>query len=145
MTKRLGAKIVEEILSLLKNNFLTNFVDLAFLRFLKKPSLSFALSSLIIFLTISTFTVLTTSCGITQTRPKLEMELAAAAYLAARNVKANVVSPVLFRKGEVFYLKARSSYRRKYFNKAKQYAILSKKFSEQAEFAARKQSVLENE
>lgn len=84
------------------------------------------------------------ACGLTTTRPKYEMSLAAAAFLAARNAKAHVKAPNLYRKAEFYYLKAKSSYRRKYFNKAKQYAILSKKFSEKAEYIALKKAILEN-
>ncbi len=84
------------------------------------------------------------ACGLATTRPKLEMSLAAAAYLAAKSAKSQTLSPGLFRKAEYYYLKAKSSYRRKYFNKAKQYAILSKKFSEQAELIAIKRETLEN-
>lgn len=75
-------------------------------------------------------------CGVVATRPKLEMSLAAAALLAAKNAKALTLAPNVYRKGEVYYLKAKSSYRRKFFNKAKQYAKLSRKFSERAEFVA---------
>lgn len=83
------------------------------------------------------------SCGLATTRPKLEMSMAAAAFLAAKEVKANIMAPNLYRKAEIYYLKAKSSYRRKYFNKAKQYAILSQKFSEQAEFIAVRKATLE--
>lgn len=76
------------------------------------------------------------SCGLTTQRPKLEMRMAAAAFVAAKEANAESLAPNLFRKAETYYLKARSSYRRKYFNKAKQYAVLSKKFSEEAEFKA---------
>ena len=62
-------------------------------------------------------------CGLTTTRPKQEMSLAQAAFLAAKEAKADVYSPTLFRKAELFYLKAKSSYRRKYFNKAKKVAV----------------------
>lgn len=84
------------------------------------------------------------ACGLTTTRPKLEMSFAAAAFLAAKSAKAQTLAPGLFRKAEYYYLKAKSSYKRKYFNKAKQYAILSKKFSEQAELIAVKRETLEN-
>jgi hypothetical protein len=84
------------------------------------------------------------SCGLATVRPKLEMSLAAAAFLAARNAKAQEAAPGLFRKAELYYLKAKSTYKRKFFNKAKQYAILSKKFAERAEFVARRKEALEN-
>lgn len=84
------------------------------------------------------------SCGLTTTRPKLEMSLAAASYLAAKQAKADIHSADLFRKAELYYLKAKSAYKRKYFNKAKSYATLCKKFSEKAEFkAVKKQATLE--
>jgi hypothetical protein len=82
-------------------------------------------------------------CGLAATRPKLEMGLAATAFLAAKEVNANVLSPNLFRKAEVYYIKAKSSYRRKYFNKAKEYADLSRKYSEKAEFLAIKKATIE--
>ena len=85
-----------------------------------------------------------TACGLTTTRPKEEMNMAQAAFLAAKSSKAEVHAPGLFRKAEVYYLKAKSAYRRKYFNKAKQYATLSQKFAEQAEFAAIKKATQEN-
>lgn len=80
--------------------------------------------------------ILTTSCGLTVTRPKLEMSLAASAFKAAMDIKAGKHAPNLYRKAEFYYLKAKSAYKRKYFNKAKQYALLCQKFSEKAEFVA---------
>jgi hypothetical protein len=82
------------------------------------------------------FTLILSACGLTTTRPKLEMSLAQAAFMAAKEAKADEKAPNLFRKAEVFYLKAKSNYRRKYFAKAKEYAMLSKKYSEKAEFKA---------
>ncbi|MCK5882723.1 MAG: DUF4398 domain-containing protein [Bacteriovoracaceae bacterium] len=83
------------------------------------------------------------SCGLATTRPKMEMSMAQAAFIAAKRSKSMTLAPGLYRKAEFYYLKAKSSYRRKYFNKAKQYAILSKKFSERAEFVAIKKTTLE--
>lgn len=85
-----------------------------------------------------------TSCGLTTTRPKLDMSYAQAAFLAAKEAKAEVYASNLFRKAEIYYLKAKSAYRRKYFNKAKNYATLCKKFAEQAEYEAVKKTVLAN-
>ena len=90
------------------------------------------------------FITLLGSCGIATTRPKLEMSLAASAFIAAKKVDAHTKASSLFRKAEFYYLKAKSSYKRKYFNKAKQYAILSKKFSERAEYVSIKKAALEN-
>ena len=81
------------------------------------------------------------SCSLTATRPKLEMSFAAEAISAARKVNAPILSSTLYRKAEFYYLRAKASYRRKNFSKAKQYAILSKKFSEDAEFDAIKKSL----
>lgn len=71
------------------------------------------------------------------------MSLAQAAFLAAKEAQADVHAPNLYRKAEDYYLKAKSAYRRKYFNKAKEYAVLSQKFSEQAEYAANRKKTLE--
>ena len=84
------------------------------------------------------------ACGLATTRPKVEMKMAQVAFLAARKAKAQTLSPALYRKAEFYYIKAKSSYKRKYFNKAKQYAILSQKFSEKAENSAMKKQALEN-
>jgi hypothetical protein len=71
------------------------------------------------------------------------MSLAQAAFLAAKEAEADVHASNLFRQAEDYYLKAKSAYRRKYFNKAKEYALLSKKFSEQAEYASVRKKALE--
>jgi hypothetical protein len=95
-------------------------------------------------LTISLLTLILTACGLTTTRPKLEMSLAQVAFMAAKEAQADVKAPGLFRKAEYYYLKAKSSYKRKYFNKAQQYALLSKKYSEKAEYVAIRKKTLEN-
>ena len=84
------------------------------------------------------------ACGLTAARPKLEMSLAQAAFMAAKNAQADIKAPGLFRKAEYYYLKAKSSYKRKYFNKAQEFAILSKKYSERAEYVAIRKKTLEN-
>ncbi len=84
------------------------------------------------------------ACGLTTPRPKLEMTYAQMAFMAAREAEADKKSPTLFRKAEFYYLKAKSAYKRKYFNKAKQYAILSKNYSERAEFVAVRKKTLDN-
>lgn len=83
------------------------------------------------------------ACGLTTTRPKVEMSLAQAAFMAAKEAGADVHASSLFRNAEDYYLKAKSSYRRKYFTKAKEYALLSKKYSEQAEYSAVRKKALE--
>lgn len=75
-------------------------------------------------------------CGLAVTRPKMELSMAAAAFLAAKEAKANTLAPSLYRKAEIYFLKAKSAYKRKYFNKAKQYSLLSKQYSEKAELVA---------
>ena len=75
-------------------------------------------------------------CGLAVTRPKLEMSFAVAALTAARKANAQKWTPHLYRKAEYYYLKAKSAYRRKYFNKARQYAKLAASFSEKAEFVS---------
>lgn len=84
------------------------------------------------------------ACGLATTRPKLEMRMAQSAFIAAKASEAQTLAPGLYRKAEFYYLKAKSSYKRKYFNKAKQYAILSKKFSEKAEYVAVRKKALDN-
>jgi hypothetical protein len=71
------------------------------------------------------------------------MSLAQAAFLAAKEAGADTHAPNTYRKAEDYYLKAKSSYRRKYFNKAQEYALLSKKYSEQAEYQATRKKALE--
>lgn len=83
------------------------------------------------------------SCGLATTRPKVEMSLAQAAFMAAKEAGADVHASNTFRKAEDYYLKAKSAYRRKYFNKAQEYALLSKKFSEQAEYQSIRKKALE--
>ena len=41
------------------------------------------------------------ACGLTTTRPKLEMSFAAAAFMAAKKAKAHTLSPGLYRKAEL--------------------------------------------
>ena len=72
------------------------------------------------------------------------MSMAQAAFIAAKNARADEKSPQFFRKAEVYYLKARSAYRRKYFNKAQTYADLSRKFSERAEYDTLKKTQFED-
>ena len=112
MMKSPGLRIVEEILLLLRS---------------KNLFLHFTLVAMF-------------GCGLAETRPKMEMSFAAAAFSAAKKANAQTLSPTFYRKAEFYYLKAKASYRRKYFTKAKQYANLSKKFSEEAEFDAVKKA-----
>jgi len=71
------------------------------------------------------------------------MSYAQAAFMAAKESGADVHASTLYRKAEDYYLKAKSAYRRKYFNKAQEYALLSKKYSEQAEYSAIRKKALE--
>ena len=93
-------------------------------------------------LLFATLLIINTACGLATTRPKQEMSYAQAAFLAAKEAKAEVYASSVFRKAEIYYLKAKSAYRRKYFNKAKSYATLCKKFAEQAEYEAIKKTIL---
>jgi hypothetical protein len=83
------------------------------------------------------------ACGLTTTRPKIEMSLAQAAFMAAKEAGAETNASNSFRLAEDYYLKAKSAYRRKYFTKAKEYALLSKKHSEQAEYQSIRKKALE--
>ena len=83
-------------------------------------------------------------CGLATTRPKLEMVMAQTAFVAARDATAQTLSPELFRRAEFYYLKAKSSYRQKAFNKAKQYALLSRQFAERAEYASIRKKALDS-
>ena len=89
------------------------------------------------------FLFILTACGLTATRPKVEMSLAQAAFIAAKEAGADTHSPTLYRKAEVLYLKAKSAYRRKYFAKAEEYANLSKRYSEKAEYESVRKKALE--
>jgi len=88
--------------------------------------------------------LLVASCGLTTVRPKLEMSFAAAAFIAARNAKAQEAAPTIYRKAEYYYLKAKSYYRRKYFDKAKKFFKASQKLSERAEYIAKRKETLKN-
>ena len=71
------------------------------------------------------------------------MRMAQQAFVSAKESSAQKRAPGLYRKAEIYYLRAKASYRRKYFNKAKQYAILSKEFSEKAEWVAVRKDTLD--
>ena len=86
--------------------------------------------------------LLAISCGLVALQPKEEMAMARVAFMAAKKEKGFKYAPVFFRRAEYYYLKAKSSYRKKYFNKAKRYALLSKKFSERAELIAVKKKLI---
>ena len=85
------------------------------------------------------------SCSIVATRPKLEMSLSQAALVAAQDANAAQFSPSIYRKAEVLYLKAKTAYKQKFFDKAKKYAKMSLYYSERAEFFALKRRAFENE
>lgn len=93
---------------------------------------------------VLTLVLFLSACGLATTRPKLEMRMAQSAFVAAKTAEAQTLAPGLYRKAEFYYLKAKSSYKRKYFNKAKQYAILSKKFAEKAEYVSIRKKALDN-
>ena len=93
---------------------------------------------------IYSFLLLFGACSLTASRPKEEMSIAAAAFVAAREANAHISAPELYRKAEYYLLKARETYRKKYFDKAKDYALLARKFAENAEFIALKKATLED-
>lgn len=95
-------------------------------------------------ISLLTLIFILSGCGLTVARPKLEMTYAQTAFLAAKDAGAQSLAPNLYRKAEFYYLKAKSSYRRKYFNQAQKYAQLSQQFAEQAEFKAFKKKTLDN-
>lgn len=88
--------------------------------------------------------LLASACGVLTTRPKQEMSYAQVAYLAAKEVQADSKAPVLFRKAEFYYLRAKSAYKRKYFNKALELANLSRSYSERAEYIAVQKQMADN-
>lgn len=98
---------------------------------------------MILRVSLLSFLLLLGACGLATTRPKVEMSLAQAAFMAAKEEGADIHAANTFRKAEDYYLKAKSAYRRKYFNKAQEYALLSKKYSEQAEYQAKRKRALE--
>lgn len=116
--KQLGRKTVEVISLLHRYNFLLLFLLL-----------------------------ILSGCGITATRPKLEMSIAEEAFLSAKDAGGEDISPKEFRLAELSYLKAKSAYKKKFFDKASQYAKISIKYSEMAELNAFKARALgvENE
>ena len=87
------------------------------------------------------FATLVISCGLVTTQPKEEMAMAQVAFLAAKKEAGFKYAPAFFRKAEHYYLRAKAAYRKKYFNKAKEYALLSKRFSERAELIAVKRKL----
>jgi len=86
-----------------------------------------------------------TSCALTIKRPKLEMALAKSAFLAAKGSLADKYSTTKFRKAELSFLKARSLYRKKLFDKAKKFAKMTVYYSERAEYESLKVQTFENE
>ena len=84
------------------------------------------------------------SCGLTTVRPKDSMSLSQVAFLAAQDVNGQALAPKWYRKAEFYYLRAKAAYRRKSFNKAKQYADLSRRYSEHAEFVALRKKTLQS-
>lgn len=75
-------------------------------------------------------------CAFVATRPKMEMSLAATAFLAARKANAQTLAAGDYRRAEFYFLKAKALYKKKHFDRAKRYAVLSKEHSEKAEYKA---------
>lgn len=76
------------------------------------------------------------SCGVTATRPKLEMSIAEEAFLSAKDAGSEELSPREFRLAELSMVKAKTAYKKKFFDKAAQFAKMSIKYSELAELNA---------
>ncbi|MBF0360189.1 MAG: DUF4398 domain-containing protein [Oligoflexia bacterium] len=153
MKRVLGQRIEEETSSLLKskkNNGIKKFIafimftieTVRLLIFNKNKRRAVFFTFLMSLLSLALLISLTGGCAFTMAKPKLELSMAQAAFMAAKQAKANTLAPNLYRKAEVYFMKAKSAYKRKYFAKAKQYAILSKQFSERAEFVSIRQSTM---
>ncbi|NBU20482.1 DUF4398 domain-containing protein [bacterium] len=76
------------------------------------------------------------SCSLMATRPAQEMANTAAAIRAAREVQADVHSPVFFLQAIEWLDRAKKEYRYKNFDLAETYAQYSRKYAERAEFEA---------
>lgn len=94
---------------------------------------------------LSLFILFLGSCSLTASRPKEELALATAAFISAREANAHISAPDLYRKAEYYLIKARETYRKKFFDQAKDYALLAKKFAEDAEFISLKKATLEEQ
>lgn len=70
------------------------------------------------------------------------MSIAEEAFLSAKDAGGEDISPKEFRLAELSYLKAKSAYKKKFFDKASQYAKISIKYSEMAELNAFKARAL---
>jgi hypothetical protein len=138
----LGQKTVEQTSLLLRSKNLISILECLINRRSIPVTLTRMLFSFVSLVSIALILSLSFSCSLGTNRPKLEMSLAASAFVAAKEANARVVTPGLFKKAEVYFLKAKSAYKNKYFGQAKQYAILSKQFSEQAEYQAIKQATM---
>ena len=82
-------------------------------------------------------------CGLFTTRPSFEMSLAATSFMAAKDANAQKFSPYEFQRAEYYFLKAKSFYKKKFFNTAKHYALRSQRFSEKAEEISMRKATLE--
>jgi hypothetical protein len=76
------------------------------------------------------------SCSVFATRPVQDMSDTEAALRAAKEVQADTLAPELYRQANEWFFKSRNEYRFKNFANAKDYAIRSRRFAEQAEFEA---------
>ena len=68
----------------------------------------------------------------------MELKLAQVAFAAAQNAGAEELSPQKYRMAEIGLIKAKSAYRRKAFDAAKRYCLITIKYAELAELEAAK-------
>lgn len=75
-------------------------------------------------------------CSLWSTRPVQEMSDTSTAIRAAREVKADVVAPELFRQAREWWLKARKAYKFKEYSNALEFSYKARLFAERAEYEA---------
>lgn len=76
------------------------------------------------------------ACAIFATRPIQEMSNTTAALKAAKEVKADILAPELYRQAREWFFRARKAYRFKDFALSHQYTRRARLFAEKAEFEA---------
>ena len=88
-------------------------------------------------------TLLFSACSqITAIRPEFEIKMAQSAFSAAKDAGAESTSSKDFRLAELALIKAKNAYKKKSFDQAKKFALLSIKYAEKAELEVEKNKVL---
>lgn len=72
------------------------------------------------------------------------MTITQTTFLTTKNTNTQTLTPSFFRKTKFYYLKTKSSYKKKNFNKTQQYTTLSQKFSEKTKTITIHKKALEN-